>query len=100
MRCGLMIRVADVQAWLNRLATQCQCCAQGKDVSVLRHGTVLCGRGVLSSGGVTAHNQGRQRPYCVAALHSAVSQQLIDRNVAQLAQIPKATQAQAGAMDE
>ena len=35
-----------------------------------------------------------------SALHSAVSQQLIDRNVAQLAQIPKATQAQAGAMDE
>src|SRR5829696_9347388 len=25
------LRVADVQAWLNRLSVQCQCCAQGKD---------------------------------------------------------------------
>jgi hypothetical protein len=54
------LRVADVQAWLNCLATQCQCCAQGKDArpGALRHGTVLCRRAVLSSGGFTAHNQG------------------------------------------
>ena len=27
------LRVHDVQAWLNRLKDQCQCCAQGKDAA-------------------------------------------------------------------
>ncbi len=55
------LRVADVQAWLNRLTAQCQCCAQEKDVrrALRGTGTVLCRRAVLSSGGFTAHNQGR-----------------------------------------
>jgi len=25
------LRVSDVQSWLNKLQSQCQCCAQGKD---------------------------------------------------------------------
>jgi hypothetical protein len=33
------LRVADVQPWLNRLATQCQCCAQGKDARRALRGT-------------------------------------------------------------
>jgi hypothetical protein len=67
------LRVADVQAWLNRLAAQCQCCAQEKDVrrGCSRRGSVLRSREVLSSGGVTAHHQGRQdRPAFSAALGS------------------------------
>jgi len=55
------LRVADVQPWLNRLATQCQWCAQGKDApsGAPRDGTVLCDREVLSSGRVAADHQGR-----------------------------------------
>ena len=46
------LRVADVQAWLNRLATQCQCCAQGKDArralrGTARHGAVPSGSAVI-----------------------------------------------------
>jgi hypothetical protein len=36
------LRVADVQAWLNRLATQCQCCAQGMDARRALRGTARC----------------------------------------------------------
>jgi hypothetical protein len=36
------LRVADVQPWLNRLAAQCQCCAQGKDARRALHGTARC----------------------------------------------------------
>jgi hypothetical protein len=35
------LRVADVQAWLNRLSVQCQCCAQGKDARRALRGTML-----------------------------------------------------------
>jgi hypothetical protein len=55
------LRVADVQPWLNRLATQCQCCAQGKDVRRALRGKARCcaiGK-CCHQGGVTAHNQGR-----------------------------------------
>ena len=56
------LRVTDVQPWLNRLATQRQCCAQGKDARRALHGTARCCTTweVLSSGGVPAHHQGRQ----------------------------------------
>jgi Phage integrase, N-terminal SAM-like domain len=44
------LRVADIQPWLNCLATQCQCCAQGKDarrLSAARHGAVPSGSAVI-----------------------------------------------------
>jgi len=46
------LRVADVQPWLNRLATQCQCCAQGRTPvgrSTGRHGAVRSGSAVIGS---------------------------------------------------
>jgi hypothetical protein len=36
------LRVADVQAWLNRLAAECQCCAQEKDVRRALSGAARC----------------------------------------------------------
>ena len=36
------LRVADVQRWLNRLPTQCQCCAQGKDARRSERGKARC----------------------------------------------------------
>ena len=67
------LRVADVQAWLNRLAAQCECCAQGKDVRRALRGTARCcalGK-CCHRGGVPAHNQGRQdRPAFSAAVGS------------------------------
>jgi hypothetical protein len=84
------LQVTDVQAWLNGLATQCRCCAQGRGCPSCAacHGTVLrCGE-VLSSGGVITHNQGHPN-VSRSGLNSAVCQELLDRNVAQLVQIPK-----------
>ena len=55
------VRVADVQAWLNRLATTMPVLRtrEGRPSRASRHGAVLRTRKVLSPGGVPTHNQGR-----------------------------------------
>jgi integrase len=84
------LRVADVQAWLNRLATQCQCCAQEKDVRrALRGAARCCALGKCCHQVASPRTIKDVRTVLRSALHSAVRQELIDRNVAQLVQIPK-----------
>jgi hypothetical protein len=84
------LRVADVQAWLNRLAAQCQCCAQGKDVRRALRGTArCCTLGKCCHQVPSPRTIKDVRTVLRSALHSAVRQELIDRNVAQLVQIPK-----------
>ena len=84
------LRVADVQAWLNRLATQCQCCAQEKDVHRALRGTARCCAIRKCCHQVPSPRTIKDvRTVLRSALHSAVHQELIDRNVAQLVQIPK-----------
>jgi integrase len=84
------LRVADVQAWLNRLSVQCQCCAQGKDVRRAIRGTArCCALGKCCNQVASPRTIKDVRTVLRSALHSAVRQELIDRNVAQLVQIPK-----------
>ena len=84
------LRVADVQAWLNRLSVQCQCCAQGKDVRRAIRGTArCCALGKCCNQVASSRTIKDVRTVFRSALHSAVRQELIDRNVAQLVQIPK-----------
>jgi integrase len=84
------LRVADVQPWLNRLATQCQCCAQGKDVRRALHRTArCCAIGKCCHRAASPRTVKDVRTVLRSALQSAVRQELIDRNVAQLVQIPK-----------
>jgi hypothetical protein len=84
------LRVADVQAWLNRLATQCQCCAQGKDARRARHGTARCCAVGQCCHRVASPSTVKDiRTVLRSGLNSAVRQELLDRNVAQLVQIPK-----------
>jgi hypothetical protein len=84
------LRVADVQPWLNRLATQCQCCAQGKDARRALHGTArCCAIGKCCHRVASPRTIKDVRTVLRSALQSAVRQELIDRNVAQLVQIPK-----------
>ena len=84
------LRVADVQAWLNRLAAQCQCCAQEKDVRrALRGAARCCALGKCCHQVASPRTIKDVRTVLRSALHSAVRQELIDRNVAQLVQIPK-----------
>ena len=72
------------------LTAQCQCCAQGKDVRRALRGTARC-----CAVGKCCHQVASPRTIkdirtvLRSALNSAVRQELIDRNVAQLVQIPK-----------
>src|SRR5215208_7564254 len=61
---------------------------KGRPSGAPRDGTVLRDREVLSSGGVPRTIKD-VRTVLRSALHSGVRQELIDRNVAQLVQIPK-----------
>ena len=84
------LRVADVQAWLNRLATQCQCCAQGKDARRALRGTARCCAVGLCCHRVASPRTVKDiRTVLRSGLNSAVRQELLDRNVAQLVQILK-----------
>jgi integrase len=84
------LRVADVQAWLNRLAAECQCCAQEKDVRRALSGAArCCALGKCCHQVVSPRTIKDVRTVLRSALQSAVRQELIDRNVAQLVQIPK-----------
>jgi len=84
------LRVTDVQAWLNRLAAQCQCCAQGKDARRALRGTARC-----CAVGQCCHRVASPRTIkdirtvLRSGLNSAVRQELLDRSVARLVQIPK-----------
>jgi hypothetical protein len=84
------LRVADVQAWLNRLATQCQCCPQRKDARRARHGTArCCAVGQCCHRVASPRTVKDIRTVLRSGLNRAVRQELLDRNVAQLVQIPK-----------
>ena len=83
------LRVADVQTWLNRLATQCRCCAQEKDVRrAFRGAARCCALGKCCHQVASPRTIKDVRTVLRSALHSAVRQELIDRNVAQLVEIP------------
>jgi hypothetical protein len=84
------LRLSDVQAWLNRLAAQCRCCTQEKDVRRgLRDTARCCAIGKCCHQVPSPRAIKDVRTVLRSALHSAVRRELIDRNVAQLVQIPK-----------
>jgi integrase len=79
------LTVRDVQAWLNRLRTACQCCDQGKDAERSEPQCCAIGRcchQVLAEW--TVH-----QAYAVlrAALSQAVREELVSRNVAALVRV-------------
>ena len=74
------LRVADVQPWLNRLASQCQWCAQGKDARRALHGTArCCAIGKCCHRVASPRTIKDVRTVLRSALDSAVRQELIDR---------------------
>src|SRR5829696_8624510 len=76
------LRVADMQAWLNRLSVQCQCCAQGKDARRALRGTArCCALGRCCNQVVAPRTIKDVRTVLRTALHTAIHQELIDRNV-------------------
>ena len=84
------LRVADVQRWLNRLPTQCQCCAQSKDARRLESGRArCCAIGACCKSFPSPRTVKDVRAVLRSALSSAMRQELVERNVAELVTAPR-----------
>ena len=82
--------VADVQRWLNRLPTQCQCCAQGKDAKRSERGKArCCAVGRCCKGVPSARTIKDVRAVLRSALTSAMREEFVVRNVAEMVTMPK-----------
>jgi len=89
------LRVRDVQTWLNSLANKCQCCAQGKDAKRAERDPALarcCAKGQCCHSAASARTIKDLRTVLRSALASAMSDELIDKNVAALTKSPKVRQ--------
>ena len=84
------LRVADVQRWLNRLPTQCQCCAQSKDGRRLESGRArCCAIGACCKSFPSPRTVKDVRAVLRSALSIAMRQELVERNVAELVTAPR-----------
>ncbi len=86
------LRVRDVQTWMNSLAYTCQCCAQGKDARRAARDPALsrcCARGECCRSYASARTIKDARTVLRSALSTAISEELITKNVASLAKAPK-----------
>ena len=84
------LRVADVQSWLNRLRSLCQCCAQGKDVKRAASGRAkCCALGNCCHSAASPRTIKDIRGVLRSALSSAMREELVERNVAELVTAPK-----------
>jgi integrase len=84
------LRVADVQAWLNRLPAQCQCCAHGRDAQRAEKGRArCCAVGKCCEAFPSARTVKDVRTVLRSALSNAMRDELVERNVAALVRIPK-----------
>ena len=84
------LRVTDVQRWLNRLPTQCQCCAQGKDAKRSERGKArCCAVGKCCKAVPSARTIKDVRAVLRPALTSAMREEFVARNVAELVTTPK-----------
>ncbi len=86
------LRVHDVQAWLNRLKDQCQCCAQGKDAARFARDPAVarcCASGKCCHQTPSARTIKDVRTVLRSALSHAMSAELLERNVAALVKSPK-----------
>jgi integrase len=79
----------DVQKWLNKLASQCQCCAQGKDAVRPESRQRCCAIGDCCHDCPGRRTVQAARNTLRAALnHAKDSEELVSRNVAALAKVP------------
>ena len=81
----------DVQAWLNRMRTTCQCCAQGKDAQ--REEPQCCAAGRCCGQVLSAWTVHQAYAVLRAALSQAAREELVSRNVAALVRVsvPRST---------
>jgi integrase len=84
------LTVRDVRGWLNRLGEECQCCAQGKDVTRPPKLQRCCTIGKCCGQHLSRRTVIDVRAVLRSALSNAVSDELIDRNVAMGIRLPSA----------
>jgi integrase len=83
------LRVADVQTWLNKVGKQCQCCAQGKDERRPKARQRCCAVGDCCGQTPSTRTVKDLRAVLRSALTQAVSEELVTKNVATFAKVPK-----------
>jgi len=76
------IQVKDIRQWLNKLATVCQCCAQGKDAARPQHKQRCCAAGNCCHDKLSARSVMDARDTLRAAFTCAVEDEVIGRNPA------------------
>ena len=84
------LSVQEVQQWLNSLRAECQCCAQGKDVSRPASQRRCCAIGACCESTLSARSVADVRAALRSALSSAMTRELIPRNPAALVKLPAA----------
>lgn len=85
----------DVQAWLNKLPAQCQCCIQGKDAARSERKRRCCAIGACCQLG-TGHRtiEAARNTLRTALSHAITTGELSTRNVAGLARLPRQARTQ------
>ena len=83
------LNVRDVREWLNKLATTCQCCAQGKDERRPDERRRCCTIGKCCRQYLSKRSVADARTVLRSALTYAISEEMISRNVAQLVKMAK-----------
>ena len=84
------LTVRDVRGWLNRLGEECQCCSQGKDTARPPKLRRCCAIGVCCGQRLSRRTVIDVRAVLRSALTNAVSDEVIDRNVAMGIKLPSA----------
>lgn len=83
------LTVRDVREWLTKLATACQCCAQGKDAKRAPARRRCCAAGECCEAYPSRRVIQAARDALRAALTHAVTEEEIGKNVASLVKVPK-----------
>jgi integrase len=86
------LRVSDVQSWLNKLQSRCQCCAQGKDAKRAARDPArakCCAKGECCRSYPSGRTIKDLRGVLRSALSSAMTEELVSRNVATMVKAPR-----------
>jgi integrase len=82
------LTVRDVQTWLNKVRTTCQCCAQGKDAHRPETTRRCCAVGKCCRSVPSQRTVSDLRTVLRSALSCAAREELISKNVVTMTQLP------------
>lgn len=83
------LTVANVQAWLNKVATTCQCCSQGKDARRKIGRQKCCAVGACCGDYLGARSLTDVRATLRNLVNHAMVEELLSKNVVSLTKVPK-----------